>query len=53
MRTTNDVYKDLEDYNPTKKSKLSIVFSYKIEDTKSDKKLSPIVTELFWRGRKH
>ena len=48
----DDVYGNLEDYNPTKKMKLLLVFDYMIANMEANKKLSPIVTELFLRGRK-
>ena len=49
----HDVYENLEDYNPKKKKKrVLIVFDDMIADMKSNKKLSPIVTELFLSGRK-
>ena len=48
----NDVYENLEDYNPTKKMRVLILFDDLIADMGSNKKLSPIVTELFLRGRK-
>ena len=51
-QTTDDVYENLEDYNPTKKRRVLIVFNDMIADMESNKKLSPIVTELFLRGRK-
>ena len=47
-----DVYKNIENYNPGKKLKISIVFDDMIADTINDKKLNPVVTELFIRGRK-
>ena len=47
----DDVYENLEDYNPTKKRRMLIVFDNLIAGMKSNKKLSPIVTELFLRGR--
>ena len=50
-QTTNDVYENLEDYNPTKKRKVLIVFHMRA-DTASNQKLSSIVIELFLRGRK-
>ena len=50
--TINDVYENLEDYNPTKKRKLFIVFDDMIADIESNEKLNGIVTELFLRGRK-
>ena len=43
----NDVYENLEDDNPTKKRGVLIVFVDIIADMESNKKLSPIVTELF------
>ena len=48
----DDIYENLEDYNQTKKRKLLIVFDDGIADLESSKKLSPIVTEFFSRGRK-
>ena len=42
----------MEDYNPTKKRKVLIVFDDMIADMDSNEKLSPFVTELFLRGRK-
>ena len=51
-QTTDDVYESLEDYNPTKKRTVLIVFDYMIADMESNKKLSPIVAELFLRQRK-
>ena len=48
----DDVYENLEDYNPTKKMRVLIVLDDIIADMESNKKLSPIVTELFLRGRK-
>ena len=43
-----DVYKNIEDYNPGKKRKVLIVF----DDMINNKNLDSIVTELFIRGRK-
>ena len=51
-QTTDDVSEDLEDYNPTKKRKVLLVFDDKIVDMEANKKLSPIVTELLLRERK-
>ena len=42
----------MEEYNPNKKRKILIVFDYMITDMLSNKKLNPIVTKLFIRGRK-
>ena len=47
-----DVYKNIEDYNPIKKRKLLIVFDDMIADMINNNKLNPIVTELFIRDRK-
>ena len=48
----NDIYKIMEEYNPNKECKTLIVFNEMIADTLSNKKLNPIVTELFIRDRK-
>ena len=51
-----DVYKNIEGYNPIKKCKVLIIFDDMIGDMIGDminnNKLNPIVTELFIRGRK-
>ena len=47
-----DVYKNIEDYNPDKKRKVLIIFNDMIADMISNKKLNPIVTKLFITGRK-
>ena len=47
-----DVYKNIEDYNPTKKRKILIVFDDMFVDMLSNKNVNPMVTELFIRGRK-
>ena len=47
-----DVYKNIEDYNPIKKRKMLIIFDDMIADMINNNKLNPIVTELFIRGRK-
>ena len=41
-----------QEYNPNKKRKTLIVFDNMIADILNDKKLNPIVTELFIRSRK-
>ena len=43
---------NVEDYNPNKKRKILISFDDMIAKILNNKKLSPIVTELFIRGRK-
>ena len=47
-----DVYKDIENYNPDKKRKVLIVFDDMIANMVNNKKLNPIVTDLFIRDRK-
>ena len=47
-----DVYKNIEEYNPGKKRKVLIVFDDMTADMINNKKLNPIVTKLFIRGRK-
>ena len=44
--------KNIEEYNPGKKEKTLIVFDDMITDILINKKLNPVVTELFIRGRK-
>ena len=55
----DDIYKNIEECNPPppppppqKKSKLLIIFDDIIADMHNNKKLNPIVTELFIEGRK-
>ena len=47
-----DVYKNIEDYNPIKKRKVLIVFDDMVADMINNNKLNPVVTELFITGRK-
>ena len=47
-----DVYKNIEDYNPKKNCKVLMVFDDMIANMINNKKFNPIVTELFIRGRK-
>ena len=48
----DDIYKNIEEYNPNKKRKTLIVFDDMIADILSNKRRNPIVTELFIKGRK-
>ena len=48
----DEVYENLEDHNRTRKRRVLIVFDDVIADMESNKKLSPIVNELFLRLRK-
>ena len=47
-----DVYKNIKDYNPGKKRNILIVFHDMIANMINNKKLNPVVTEMFIRGRK-
>ena len=47
-----NIYKNIGEYNPNKKRKILIVFDDMIADMLSNKKLNPLVAELFIRGRK-
>ena len=47
-----DIYKNIEEYNPNQKCKILTTFDDIIADMLSNKKLNPVVTELFIRGRK-
>ena len=47
-----DVYKNIEEYNLGKKRKILMVFDDMIAVMINNKKLNPVVTELFIRGRK-
>ena len=52
MNDIEDVYKSIEKYNIGKKRKILIVFDDMIANMMNNKKLNPVVTELFIRGRK-
>ena len=47
----DDVYQNIDDYNPSRKRKILIVFDDMIADIMSDKKSQVIIKELFisWR----
>ena len=47
-----DVYKNINHYNPDKENKIAIVFDDIIADMTNNKKLNSKITELFIRGRK-
>ena len=49
---TDDIYKNIEEYNPNEKRKILIVFNDMIGDMLSNNNFNPIVTKLFIRGRK-
>ena len=48
----NDIYKNIEEYNPNNKLKNLIVFDDIITDMITNKKLNPIVTELLTSSSK-
>ena len=50
-QTIDDVYKILEDYNPTKKKKVLIVSNYMTVDTESNN-LKAIVTYIIFKRKK-
>ena len=48
----DDIYKNIEEYNPNRKRKILIVFDDMIADIVRNQKLNPIIIESFIRGRK-
>ena len=48
----DDIYKSIEEYNPNEWRKILIVFDDIILDILSNKKINPLVIELFFWGRK-
>ena len=52
LKDIDDIYKNIEEYNPHKKQKILIVFDDMIADMLCNKKLNPIVTKLFIGGSK-
>ena len=50
--TMNDVYQNIDLYNPNRKRKELIVFDYIIADIMTNKKFQSIIKELFIRCRK-
>ena len=49
----DDIYKNVEKYNPNRKRKISIVFDDMTVDIISKKKLNPTATESLLRRKKH
>ena len=47
-----NIYKNIDQYDPDKESKILTVFDDMIADLINNKKLNSIVAELFIRGRK-
>ena len=52
LKPMQDVHKNIDDCNPKKKRKVLIVFDDMIADMINNKKLNPVIFELFIRGRK-
>ena len=52
LNIMDDIYKNIEEYNPNKKRKIFIVFDDIIVDMLSNEKRNPTLTELFTRGSK-
>ena len=50
--TMDDIYENIDDYNPSKKRKILIVFDDMIADIMKNKKFQAIIKELFIRCRK-
>ena len=50
--TMDDVYNNIDDYNPRRKRKILIVFNDVIADIMANKKILAIIKELFIRCRK-
>ena len=50
--TIDDVYENINDYNPIRKRKKSIAFDHMIADIMHNKKFQTIIKELFIRYRK-
>ena len=48
----DDVYNNVNDYNPDKKRKILIVFDDMIDDSMTNKKCQAIIKELFIRCKK-
>ena len=48
----DDVYEDIDEYNPARKRKVLILFDDMIAEIMSNKKFQAVVKELFIRCRK-
>ena len=47
----DNIYKNIEEYNPNQKNKILIVFDDMVADMINNKKLNLLVSELFIRRR--
>ena len=52
LNTMDDVYENIDDYNPNRKRKILIVFDDMIADVMTNKKFQAVIKELFIRCRK-
>ena len=52
FQTIDDIYQNLESYNPRKNRKVLLVFDDMTVDMETNKQMVPKVTELFLRGKK-
>ena len=52
IQSMDDVYQNIDDYNPGRKRKILIVFDDNIVDIMSNKHFQAIIKELFIRCRK-
>ena len=52
LNRMGDVYEDIDEYNPTRKRKILVVFDDTIADIMSNKKFQSVVKELFIRCKK-
>ena len=50
--TMDDIYQNIDDYNPSRKRKILVVFDDMIADIMTNKKFQAIIKELFIRCRK-
>ena len=50
--TVNDIYENIDNYNPNRRRKILIVFDDMIADIMTNKKFQSIIKELFIRCRK-
>ena len=52
LNDMDNIHKNIKEHNTNKKIKILIVFDDMIANMLSNKKINPIVTDLFIRGRK-
>ena len=52
LNTMDDIYENINNYNPNRKRKILIVFDDMIADIMTNKKFQSLIKELFIRCRK-